>query len=467
MIYVMVFRMYRVFCSRKVYQSALVSLGAFVLTLGAQTASGAPQLQTKNAPSPYSFGIPWKLHTHGIPPTTTVHFGLGTIALLNPHANAINVKTGKATYAIQPNDSFTALANRLLHLDFTQIMGILNASPKDEIRRALTQFKSGSTFSYDMDSHGNLLTLKIMTDVLHGVEVTRRYGPNGYDVRLVTVKPETHLHLYSTTIGTTLSHASAYAGLSADLTRQLQTLLSEKMQLNKQVMRGDKLRVLVETRAYNGKKIDSRLLGISYQGKRANVLLFDYDDDYYSPNGEALESDFKRYPFEGNYPVSSPFSPQRLNPVTHVVAPHNGTDFAMPVGTVIKAPSDGIVKSVTNAPNSGQFLVITHEDNITTKYLHLSKALVKQGQQVKMGTPVALSGDTGRVTGPHLHYEVWVDNQPQDPMTVPLPHHPVLTGDSLKKFEQFYYPLLERMGLKANDKETSSKDHSSEKQKTS
>jgi|GEM_PF-4218917 len=457
MIYVMVFRMYRVFSSRKVYQSALVSLGAFVLALGAQTASGAPQPQTKNAPSPYSFGVPWKRHTHGIPPTTTVHFGLGTVALLDPQSNAISAKTGKATYTIQSDDSFTALADGLLHLDFTQIMEILNASPKDDIRRALTQFKPGSTFSYELDSHGNLLTLKIMADVLHGVEVTRRYGPNGYDVRLIKVKPETHLHPYSATIRTTLAHASSYAGLSTNLSRQLQALLSEKMQLNKQVMRGDKLHILVQTDTYHGKKLDSRLLGISYQGKQASVLLFKYDDDYYSPNGEALESDFKRYPFEGNYPVSSPFSPQRLNPVTHVVAPHNGTDFAMPVGTVIKAPSDGIVKSVTNAPNSGQFLVITHDDNITTKYLHLSKALVKQGQQVKMGAPVALSGDTGRVTGPHLHYEVWVDNQPQDPMTVPLPHHPVLMGDSLKKFEQFYTPLLEKMGLEATTKDIPSK----------
>lgn len=458
--------MYRVFSSKKVYQSALVSLSAFVITLGAQTASGAPQPQTKSTILPYSLGVPWKLHTHGIPPTTTVPFGLGTIALLNPSANALPVKTGKATYTIQPNDSFTALANGLLHLNFTQIMGILNASPSDDIRRTLTQYKPGSTFSYHMDSHGNLLTLRIMTDVLHGVEVTRRYGPNGYDVQLVTVKPETHLHLYSTTIRTTLAHATAYAGLNANQTRQLQTLLSEKMQLNRQVMRGDKLGVLVETRAYNGKKLGSHLLGISYEGKKANVLLFSYDDDYYSPNGEALESDFKRYPFDGNYPVSSPFSPQRLNPVTHVVAPHNGTDFAMPVGTVIKAPSDGTVTSVTSSPNSGQFLVMAHEDTITTKYLHLTKALVKQGQRVKMGTPIALSGDTGRVTGPHLHYEVWVNNQPQDPMTVPLPHHPVLTGDSLKKFKQFYSPLLKKIGVKATVEDQPSKDHSSTAQKT-
>lgn len=101
--------------------------------------------------------------------------------------------------------------------------------------------------------------------------------------------------------------------------------------------------------------------------------------------------------------------------------PHKGVDFGIPIGTPIIAPSDGIVEHVAyQARGAGRYIKIKH-GHITTVYMHLSRSLVKPGQRVRKGERIALSGNTGGSTGPHLHYEVHINGHPVNPMTVKLP----------------------------------------------
>ncbi|MFK5938779.1 MAG: M23 family metallopeptidase [Sulfurimonas sp.] len=95
---------------------------------------------------------------------------------------------------------------------------------------------------------------------------------------------------------------------------------------------------------------------------------------------------------------------------------HSGTDFRAKIGTPIIASNDGKVVLATNRFYSGNSIIIDHGEGIYTCYYHLSKFKVKKGDMVKKGEIIGLSGDTGRITGPHLHFSARVGGLQVDPL---------------------------------------------------
>lgn len=95
---------------------------------------------------------------------------------------------------------------------------------------------------------------------------------------------------------------------------------------------------------------------------------------------------------------------------------HQGLDLAIPTGTPVRASAAGTVSQAGNAGTYGLLVIIKHANGIETRYAHNSKLNVKVGQYVKQGDIIAYSGNTGRSTGPHLHFEIRVNGQPQDPL---------------------------------------------------
>ena len=95
---------------------------------------------------------------------------------------------------------------------------------------------------------------------------------------------------------------------------------------------------------------------------------------------------------------------------------HRGLDISAPAGTTILAPADGIVVELEWNSGYGQILVINHGYGVVSRYAHLSQAYVQAGQRVKRGEKICAVGSTGRVTGPHLHYEIIVNGIPVNPM---------------------------------------------------
>ncbi len=106
----------------------------------------------------------------------------------------------------------------------------------------------------------------------------------------------------------------------------------------------------------------------------------------------------------------------RLSPFTREREFHNGIDIYARINTPIVVPADGFVGSIGWHHNNGKTLTIKHGYGMVTKYSHLNKVLVKKGQYVKRGETIALLGNTGRSTGPHLHYAVYLNGVPVDPL---------------------------------------------------
>jgi murein DD-endopeptidase MepM/ murein hydrolase activator NlpD len=119
--------------------------------------------------------------------------------------------------------------------------------------------------------------------------------------------------------------------------------------------------------------------------------------------------------------LSSQFSLSRFHPILHINRPHEGIDIAAPYGMPVVAPAAGTVLRITRQNGYGLVLEIDHGNGIMTKYAHLSRTLVRPGQRVIRGDPIAAVGNSGLATGPHLHYEVHVNGRVVNPLTYVLP----------------------------------------------
>ena len=119
------------------------------------------------------------------------------------------------------------------------------------------------------------------------------------------------------------------------------------------------------------------------------------------------------------YPVNVPYRSSsygwRQDPFRGVRAFHSGLDFSAAHGEPIIATAGGIVVEASHGRNYGKFITIKHGDGLETRYAHASKLFVKKGDLVNKRDVIALVGNTGRSTGPHLHYEIRLKGRPLDP----------------------------------------------------
>jgi murein DD-endopeptidase MepM/ murein hydrolase activator NlpD len=159
--------------------------------------------------------------------------------------------------------------------------------------------------------------------------------------------------------------------------------------------------------------------------RRANLLSssFEQATDSLASQSKRLAATPSIMPTQGW--LTSAFSSMREHPILHFARPHEGIDVTAPMGSPIEAPAAGTVTDAGWETGYGNTITIDHGYGIETKFAHCSKLLVRKGQRVARGQRIALVGNSGIATGPHLHYEVHVNGRPVDPLKYVLPEHVV------------------------------------------
>jgi murein DD-endopeptidase MepM/ murein hydrolase activator NlpD len=159
--------------------------------------------------------------------------------------------------------------------------------------------------------------------------------------------------------------------------------------------------------------------------RRANLLATSFEEaaDSLAAHSARLAATPSIMPTQGW--LSSAFSAMRAHPILHVTRPHEGIDVSATMGSPIEAPAAGTITDARWEPGYGYMVTIDHGYGIVTKFAHCSKILVRRGQRVARGQRIALVGNSGLATGPHLHYEVHINNRPVDPLRYILPEHVV------------------------------------------
>lgn len=349
------------------------------------------------------------------------------------------------TYSVQQGDTFAVMAERTFGLGYSEVLRLLDSLPED---KALTNWRVGDNIDFQLDEEGQLLALRVMNDARSGYFIKRNAEQHTFDIANIEKAGEATQRLFAGAVNGSFAGSAGATGLSYGEVAELSSLLSKKIDFRRDTRRGDHFQVLVEADMIEGRAMDSRILAVHYEGEKTNLTVVrnSKDERFYTPDGQSLDPAFNRYPLAGSRRISSPFNLRRQHPISGRISPHRGTDFAVRTGTPILTPANGrVIKTAFQAGGAGNYVVIRHDNGYKTRYMHLSKSLVEEGDRVTMDEKIALSGNTGGSTGPHLHYEVMVNNRQVDAMRVKLPENKSLSGQALAAFKQESKQLLTKL----------------------
>ena len=344
-------------------------------------------------------------------------------------------------YTVEQGDTLEAIFKRK-KLSVTELYEILEA---DEPYLLMDVLRPGDQLVFKVDQLNALSALSLIVDPSKTVSYVR--GEGGF-VYAETLTPTTLImEVTRGEINGSFFVSAAKVGLSDRAVMTINQLLKNSLNFRRDLRAGDQFQVVMEREAIDDQAIGhDRLLAVRIysRGKEFGAYLHS-DGAYYNAKGDSLIPALLRFPTQKPFRISSPFNPRRLHPVTGRYAPHNGVDFAMSVGTPVLATGNGRVTRVANHRFAGKYIVLDQFGPYSTRYLHLSKILVTKGQQVERGQVIGLSGNSGRSTGPHLHYELHVHGRPVNPMTADIPMLKSIAGKDVDDFRMMVSQMHELM----------------------
>ncbi|MDK9728132.1 peptidoglycan DD-metalloendopeptidase family protein [Vibrio sp. D415a] len=353
------------------------------------------------------------------------------LSALNSSSPAVPAVLRWETYKVKNGESAAILFSRV-GLS-ARLLHELVSSDK-EVEKQLTRLRPGDRLQFGFDENNDLVQLRRTLSAFETFRITLKDGKYVSEVDKKEV--DFQYNYAEATIKSNFWNAGISSGLNGNQIMELAGIFGWDIDFALDIRKNDSFRVLYQEEVVEGEVIGrGKIIAAIFknQGDTFTAILDQKSGKYYDENGRAMKKAFLRAPLDFRR-VSSNFNPRRLHPVTGRVRPHRGTDYAAPVGTPIWAAGDGVVQKSSYNKFNGNYVFIKHSNTYITKYLHLTKRTVRAGQRVKQGQTIGTLGGTGRVTGPHLHYEFLVNGVHKNPRTVNLPQSKSLTGKARQTF---------------------------------
>lgn len=247
-----------------------------------------------------------------------------------------------------------------------------------------------------------------------------------------------------------LYHALTGQGEGSRLVSAFADIFSWDIDFYLDPRKGDTIKILFEKEYLGSRFIQyGRILAAQYVSRQRTYSAFYYADGkqggYYDETGVPLRKLFMRVPVKFGRRTSS-FSTRRFHPVTKKYKRHTGIDYGAPRGTPIFATTSGVVEFSGWRGGYGKLVIVRHPNGYKTYYGHCNRLVAKKGTRVEQGQTIATVGRTGIATGPHVHYEIRIDNRPVDPNSIKTAKGAPLPGDQLGPFAQVVQDRLLDMG---------------------
>lgn len=402
-------------------------------------------------------------------------FGVASVAPLAPDAANLPVKTIKEELALPSLEQQVAQLEqqeqnfyREATFKSSEPLGnfLLKVGVEDEeaaqfiktdpIAKSILQFRSDKTVTVKTDEEGDLHWLQVIVNEGNDKparNITIQRDKNGKFVATeVTAQLERRLEMASAKIRTAFYPAADEALLPYNVTEQVKAMFETNVDYQK-LQRGDYFNIVYESFWQNGQRVSSgRVLAGEFfnNGKLFQAAWFEETGNkgsYYTFDGKSLKKAFLKSPLEFTR-VSSGFS-MRVHPISGHWKQHKGVDFAAASGTPIRASADGVIESVGPSGGYGNLVVVKHWGNYSTAYAHMSRFAngIRKGTRVSQGEVIGYVGSTGWSTGPHLHYEFRVNNEPRDPLAINMTEAPPLAAHEMARFKVSVADLSHRINL--------------------
>lgn len=318
-----------------------------------------------------------------------------------------------------------------------------NLSPED--KELVADVKTDSDVFVVREREGALLHAYLSLNADTQVHIFYDFGAEQYKLEII---PIISIRLEQKVIAQVQNGggpSSALYGATQDPKLNQEFLAAYK--LRQVVQKGDRVAAIYIRQYRLGKPIGSpEIRSIAVESNRRFQYLFGYKNRYYDIEGKEIASFFLITPVKYNR-ISSKFSAGRKHPVLGYVRPHYGVDFAAVTGTPIYAAGEGRIVFSGVKGGYGKVVEISHNGGIKTLYAHMSKIAsgARTGAYVRQGTHIGNVGNTGLSTGPHLHFGVYKNNTPINPLGQIKTARTELSGKEKQAFSSFANGAKEEM----------------------
>jgi murein DD-endopeptidase MepM/ murein hydrolase activator NlpD len=236
--------------------------------------------------------------------------------------------------------------------------------------------------------------------------------------------------------------------LDDDTIERIIGMFAYDVDMTRRITAGDTVEIL-QTEATADTPQELLYVALTLGGNKRQLYRFSTDDgtvDFFDPNGETGKRFLNRRPLEGGGTLRSRFG-YRIHPIFKTRRLHTGVDLAARTGTPIYAAGDGVISYYRWQSGYGNKIEIEHVNGYETAYGHLSRFVdgLGPGSRVRQGQVIGYVGSTGQSTGPHLHFEILINGNLVDPLSVRLPKDNVLAENYRDQFDQTIAQINELM----------------------
>lgn len=359
------------------------------------------------------------------------------------------------TTMIRVNDTLGAIFSRL-NIEDAALLRFIRGQT---LAQPLSTPREGVYVQAKVTADQKAQTLKIFLEVRSAnqqnsvVTVTRR--GDRFVIHSEPFVYETQQAMRAGIVKGNLIDSAKAVGVPDEIAKRMPIALERAINNGLDITDGDDFRIIFERQFMEGDFVrNGKILAVSLTHQGKNYESFWAEDGtrnggFYNLDGTSSRTTFIRVPVEGAR-VTSSFMPMRRHPVTGVLRPHQGTDFGAPRGNKIFAAADGVISRRSfDKRGFGNYLMIKHDDSRTTLYGHMSRIAqgMKVGTRVKRGQVIGYVGATGLATGPHLHYELRVNNRQVNPLKTNIPDKEFLSSEEKQQLLADARPLVTRLAM--------------------